>query len=402
MHPADEIQGIKSNLLEKKRIVLAVTGSIAAVETVRLARELIRHGATVIPVMTDAATKIIHPDALWFATGKKPIVRLTGETEHVKYCGRVIDQVDLLLIAPSTANTISKIALGIDDTPVTTFATTAIGSHRPIIIVPAMHLSMYDHDIVQENITKLKQQNIEFIDPFIKDNKAKLASNDRIIAQVIHRIGPNLLIGKKVLIIGGSTAEPLDDVRCLTNVSSGKTAVALATSSFFQGANVKLWYGQSNTPIPSFIPSDRFNTIADLKNMIHKESLDEYDLIVICAALADFIPEKKDGKICSDQDDLTLTFKKAEKILPLIKNKVSTSKIIGFKLAESKKTAIEKAKQLLTSSSIDAVIANNITSIGSSDQTIWIIDHSGDFTEYSGSKDEVAFEIISYFSSVIS
>ncbi len=402
MHPADEIQGIKSNLLEKKRIVLAVTGSIAAVETVRLARELIRHGATVIPVMTDAATKIIHPDALWFATGKKPIVRLTGETEHVKYCGRVIDQVDLLLIAPSTANTISKIALGIDDTPVTTFATTAIGSHRPIIIVPAMHLSMYDHDIVQENITKLKQQNIEFIDPFIKDNKAKLASNDRIIAQVIHRIGPNLLIGKKVLIIGGSTAEPLDDVRCLTNVSSGKTAVALATSSFFQGANVKLWYGQSNTPIPSFIPSDRFNTIADLKNMIHKESLDEYDLIVVCAALADFIPEKKDGKICSDQDDLTLTCKKAEKILPLIKNKVSTSKIIGFKLAESKKTAIEKAKQLLTSSSIDAVIANTITSIGSSDQTIWIIDHSGDFTEYSGSKDEVAFEIISYFSSVIS
>lgn len=402
MHPADEIRGIKSNLLEKKRIVLAVTGSIAAVETVRLARELIRHGATIIPVMTEAATKIIHPDALWFATGKKPIVKLTGDTEHVKYCGRVNDKVDLLLIAPSTANTISKIALGIDDTPVTTFATTAIGSHRPIIIVPAMHLSMYDHDIVQENITKLKQQNIEFIDPFIKDNKAKLASTDRIIAQVIHRISPNQLSGKKVLIIGGSTAEPIDDVRCLTNVSSGKTAIALATTSFFQGAIVKIWYGQSDTPIPSFIPSERFNTISDLKNMIHKEALDEYDLIVVCAALADFIPEKRDGKISSDRDDVTITCKKAEKILPLIKNKVSTSKIIGFKLAESKNTAIEKAKQLLTLYSIDAVIANTITSIGSSDQTIWIVDHTDDVSEYSGSKDEVAFKIVSYFSFVIS
>ena len=402
MHPADEIRGIKSNLLEKKRIVLAVTGSIAAVETVRLARELIRHGATVIPVMTEAATKIIHPDALWFATGKNPIVKLTGDTEHVRYCGRVNDKVDLLLIAPSTANTISKIALGIDDTPVTTFATTAIGSHQPIIIVPAMHLSMYDHDIVQENIKKLKQQNIEFIDPFIKDNKAKLASNDRIIAQVIHRIGPNQLSGKKVLIIGGSTAEPIDDVRCLTNVSSGKTAIALAITSFFQGAIVKIWYGQSDTPIPSFIPSERFNTISDLKNMIHKEALDEYDLIVVCAALADFKPEKRDRKISSDRDDVTITCRKAEKILPLIKNKVSTSKIIGFKLAESKNTAIEKAKQLLTLYSIDAVIANTITSIGSSDQTIWIVDHTDDVSEYSGSKDEVAFNIVSYFSSVIS
>jgi phosphopantothenoylcysteine decarboxylase / phosphopantothenate---cysteine ligase len=402
MHPADEIRGIKSKLLEKKRIVLAVTGSIAAVETVRLARELIRHGATVIPVMTEAATKIIHPDALWFATGKKPIVKLTGDTEHVHYCGRVNDPVDLLLIVPSTANTISKIALGIDDTAVTTFATTAIGSHRLILIVPAMHLSMYDHNIVQENITKLKRQNIDFIDPFIKDNKAKLANNERIIAQVIHRIGPKLLAGKKVLIIGGSTEEPIDDVRCITNVSSGKTAIALATSSFFQGADVKLWYGQSNTSIPSFIPSDRFKTIADLKKMINKTTFDEYDMIVVCAALADFIPEKQDGKICSDQDVLSIQCHKAEKILPLLKNKVSRSKIIGFKLSESKNTAIEKAKELLTSSSIDAVIANTISSINSSDQTIWIVDHTGDIEEYSGSKDDVALHLVSYFYSVMS
>ena len=402
MHPADEIRGMVSNHLSNKRIILAITGSIAAVETVRLARELIRHGAIIVPVMTDAATKIIHPDALWFATGKKPIIKLTGDTEHVQYCGRVNDPIDLLLIAPSTANTISKIALGIDDTAVTTFATTAIGSHLPIIIVPAMHLSMYDHDFVQENITKIKQQHIEFIDPFVKDNKAKFASNERFIAQVIHRIGQNLLAGKKVLIIGGSTEEPIDDVRCLSNVSSGKTAIALATSSFFQGANVSLWYGQSNTPIPSFIPSARFKTIEDIKNLINKSTMDGYDIIVVCAALADYIPEKQEGKIRSDKDVLAIQCHKAEKILPLLRKKVSKGKIIGFKLTESKNTAINKAKELLTSSSIDVVIANTISSIDSSGQTIWIIDHTDEIKEYSGSKEDVALQIISYFASVIS
>jgi phosphopantothenoylcysteine decarboxylase/phosphopantothenate--cysteine ligase len=138
MHPSDEIRGVKSNKLSDKRIVLGVTGSIAAVECVKLSRELIRHGAQVFPVMTHSATRIIHPDSLEFATGNKPIIELTGKTEHVSFCGLVKEPVNLLIISPCTANTISKIARGIDDTSVTTFATTAVGSGVPILIVPAM------------------------------------------------------------------------------------------------------------------------------------------------------------------------------------------------------------------------------------------------------------------------
>src|SRR4030043_1230615 len=166
MHPVEDIRGNKSQLLEEKIIISAVTGSIAAVETIKLARELIRHGAEIIPVMSPAATKVIHPDSLWFATGKKPIVELSGATEHVSYCGRVKEPADILLICPCTANTISKIAYGIDDTSVTTFATTAIGSKIPVVIVPAMHLSMYDHKIIQKNLKKLKEIDIIFIEPF--------------------------------------------------------------------------------------------------------------------------------------------------------------------------------------------------------------------------------------------
>ncbi|MDX1799051.1 MAG: flavoprotein, partial [Candidatus Lokiarchaeia archaeon] len=176
MHPSEEIKGIKSNLLKNKTIILAVTGSIASVEDVKLSRELIRHGAEVIPIMSNSATKIIHPYSLEFATGNKPILELTGKTEHVFYCGKVKKHADLLLISPCTANTISKIAHGIDDNVVTTFATTAIGSNIPIIIVPAMHISMYNHKIVQDNINLLKKNGITFIEPIITSNKAKIAN----------------------------------------------------------------------------------------------------------------------------------------------------------------------------------------------------------------------------------
>jgi len=176
MHPANDIRGVKSNRLSERRIILGITGSIACVECVKLARELIRHGADVIPVMTPASTRIISPDALYFATGNKAIVELTGKTEHVYYCGKTKDPADILLISPCTSNTISKIAHGIDDTSVTTFAATAIGSKIPIIIVPAMHISMYDHKIIQENIKKCKKISISFIDPYLAGNKAKMAS----------------------------------------------------------------------------------------------------------------------------------------------------------------------------------------------------------------------------------
>src|SRR4030065_2547534 len=122
MHPADHLRGTKSDKLIGRKIVLGVTGSIAAVETVKLCRELPRHGAEVHAVMSKDAQVIIHPWALEFATGRTVTTEIDGRVQHVAFCGDVPDKADLLLIAPATANTISKIACGIDDTPVTTFA----------------------------------------------------------------------------------------------------------------------------------------------------------------------------------------------------------------------------------------------------------------------------------------
>ena len=290
MHPADEIRGAKNNKLSKEKIVLGVTGSIAAVESIKLSRELIRHGADVIPVMTKAALKIIHPDSLEFATGNKPVTELTGQTEHVSFCGMTKEPVDLLLISPCTANTISKIAYGIDDTPVTTFASTAIGSNIPMVIVPAMHISMYNHKILQENIDKCKRAGISFIGPSIVGNKAKMANLNEIIESVIRMIGKQDLIIKEILVIGGATAEPIDDIRMMTNCSSGKTAISLAKNAFERGANIELWYGHAKELAPSYIPVKNFETVDDLIKLLKTSSLKKFDIIIVCAAIADYIP----------------------------------------------------------------------------------------------------------------
>jgi len=394
MHPTDEIWGIKSKRLFKKRIILAVIGSIAAVETIKLARELIRHGADVYPVMSLSATKIIHPDSLWFATGKKPIVELTGATEHVSFCGKVEKPVDLLLICPCTANTISKIARGIDDTPVTTFATTAIGSAIPILIVPAMHISMYDHKIVQKNIEKCKKIGIKFIEPVIGKNIAKMAEIDEIVSHVIRETGKKDLEKKRILIIGGPTAEKIDDVRIITNRSSGKTAVNLAKNAFFRGADVELWYGLGRETTPNFIKKINFESICDVEKLLKKRNLKEFDAIILCAALSDYIPKKRKGKIQSGKEKFVLEMFSAPKIISKLRKKAPQSKIIGFKVEESKANLKEKAMNLLKKNNLNFVVANLIHGFNANQNEIWILDEKGKIINKKGKKEELADYIL--------
>ena len=377
MHPADEIRGVKSSILSNKKIILGVTGSIAAVESVHLSRELIRHGADVIPIMTRAATRIIHPDSLEFATGNKPVIELTGQTEHVAFCGLTKKPADLLLISPCTANTISKIAHGIDDTIVTTFASTAIGSNVPIIVVLAMHISMYNHKILQKNINTCKKVGITFINPAIVGNKAKMADYGEITEYVIRTIGRRDLVGKKILIIGGATAEPIDEIRLITNRSSGKTAISFAKNSFERGANVELWYGYAKEPAPQYIVTKHFETIDDLLKLLKVENLKKFDDVVVCAAIADYVPKKQEGKIPSGKKNLVLELSPSPKIIEKIRSLAPKVKIIAFKVEQNKHVAKEKAYNLLKKNKLDFVVANTLDAFGKNESEIWIIDKNG-------------------------
>lgn len=393
MHPAEDIRGIKSNKLSNKKIILGVTGSIAAIESIKLARELIRHDACVYPVMSKSATKIIHPDSLEYATSEIPVLELTGQTEHVMHCGITKNQANLMIIYPCTANTISKIAHGIDDTPVTTFATTAIGSGIPVIIVPAMHLSMYNNRILKENINKLKKIGIKFINPKIINNIAKIPEFRDIVEYCIREIGKKDFKSKKILIIGGATADSLDDVRIITNRSSGKTAVSLAKIAFERGANVELWYGYSSKKTPSFVETKNFRAYEDLFNLL-KQSRQKFDIVVVCAAIADYLPVKQKGKIPSKKDKLVIEFFPTQKIIGKIKSRFPKAKIIAFKLEENKSNLKKKSYDLLKSNNLDFVVGNTISSLENEKSEVLIVDKEGKSKNKVDRKEEIASYIL--------
>ena len=166
------------------KIVVAVCGSVAAVRVPELVRELSRQGVDSECVMSKAAKGIIHSNVLHWASGNPVVSKLSGACEHVRLCG-IEGEAKALLVCPATSNTIGKIANGIDDTPVTTMAATVLGSGIPVIIVPAMHVSMYKNPFVVENIDKLKNQGVILTDPDLKENKAKLPSQEVIINKVL-------------------------------------------------------------------------------------------------------------------------------------------------------------------------------------------------------------------------
>ena len=400
-HPALELLEQNSSRLSGKSIVVGVTGSIAAVESVKLIHELIRHGATVYPVMTPAACGIIDPEALKCASANKPITNLTGELEHVALCGKVKNKADLLLIAPATANTISKIANGIDDTTVTTFATTAIGSGIPIVIVPAMHNSMYEHPIVQENIQKLKDRklNIQFIDPIRSENKYKIANVDTIVSRVIRTLWQPDLADKRVLIIAGATAENVDDMRVLSNRSTGVTGSSLAKMAFLRGAEVALWLGQAIVEPPEFIYCERFQTVEDLKRMVSKlnnKTKDNFDIIIVCAAISDYtLPDKIKGKIPSGKKRLSFELVPTTKILPMIRKKMPKSYIVGFKAESniSEKKLIDKALQRMTDWKLNLMVANDLTKVTKNANHIYIIHPKRKFEKVDGDKEILAERI---------
>ncbi|MDD1768260.1 MAG: bifunctional phosphopantothenoylcysteine decarboxylase/phosphopantothenate--cysteine ligase CoaBC [Methanomassiliicoccales archaeon] len=370
MHPSESVKCTKSTILSGKRIILGITGSIAAVESLELARELIRHGAEVHAVMTPEALRIITHHTMEFATGNPVITEIDGKVQHVSLLGDFPDKADMLLIAPCTANTISKIAVGIDDTPVTTMATTAMGSKVPIMIAPAMHSSMFMHPVIQRNVETLKDLGVDFVGPHMDGKKARLANTSEIVAYVIKRVGKRDLQGKSVLIIGGSSEEPIDDMRIVTNRGTGETAVQLALAAFERGADVDLWMGRSLVPLPSFIPTRRFTTVGDLIEMIKDV---DHDIVIVPAALSDFAPERTTGKISSERNRVVLSLTRCPKILESLRDMKRI--LVGFK-AESgvgSKGLEKRAIVRLKSVGLDMIVANDLKDVSLNETKVTIV-----------------------------
>jgi phosphopantothenoylcysteine decarboxylase/phosphopantothenate--cysteine ligase len=362
-HPSLDIVNSSGFELSGKKIVLCVAGSVAAYKAIELARLLMRHGAEVTCVASSAVTKLVQPDYFKWATGNEVITKLTGELEHIRLAD--YNQADLIVVYPATANTLGKLANGIDDTPVSTVLTVGFGSKIPILMCLAMHASMYENIAVKKNIEFLKNK-IAFLNPQMIEGKAKAPEPEDVLEYVLRKFGfSSILKNKKILITAGPTIEYIDPVRVITNQSSGKTGVLLASEFISAGSKVTLVYGPGIEKSPKGAKVIKVFTAREMHDAVKKEMKKKFDVAIIAAAAADYTPENPSKtKLKSTQDVIKISLKKVPKIIDQIKKYQKNIILVGFKAEVnlSKKDLIKSAKKKLQESDADMIVANDIGS----------------------------------------
>ena len=327
-----------------------------------------RHGADVHAVISPATEKMIGLDLLEWATGNPVVKRLTGKLEHISLAGKSESHVDLVLVAPATANTIGKLAAGIDDTPVTTVASTAIGSRIPVIIAPAMHEPLYDHPFAQENIQRLKKIGVEFVEPEIVEGKAKLASIEKIVQAVISRLSTGQnddLKGRRILVTAGPTLEHIDPIRVITNRSSGKMGAAIAEEVASRGADTTLILGPGTLTPPSNVKTIRIENTSELLERVLKV-LEESkpDFVFAAGAPTDYRPTTVSPKKIKTREKgrFDLELEATPKILEAIRKVSPETFIVAFKTEHnaSNEELIDEAYKILREKNADLVAANDV------------------------------------------
>ena len=389
-------------MLSGVNVALGVTGSIAAVKVVELAHELRRRGASVRAVMTESARGILHPWAVEFATGNPVVTEVTGRVEHVELCGRD-GWADVFLLAPATANTVGKIAAAVDDTPVTTTATTALGAGVPVVVAPAMHEPMYDHPGVLDAIDRVESWGVSFVDPRIEEGKAKIATEDAIALEVARATSPDPFAGANVVVTSGATAEPIDPVRVLTNRSSGKTGRAVARACYVLGADVTLVHGvvgphsvgrvnaaADEVPYAEVVEVETAEEMLDA--VLDRASAGAADALVSVAAVGDYTVEAADEKIRSGQElslDLTPTPKLIDRV-----REVSDVPIVGFKAETSgdDEEMVARARETLRRADLSFVVANDAGVMGEN-RTRALFVRENTVREHAGTKAELGLRV---------
>jgi phosphopantothenoylcysteine decarboxylase / phosphopantothenate---cysteine ligase len=388
-HYLKDIFGSDGTELLGKKIVLCITGSVAAYRAIDLTRLLIRHGAEVFPVMSEASRfgGLLTEDIMKWASGNNVVTKLTANLEHIVLADYGMS--DLILVYPCTANTLGKMANGIDDTTVTSVLSVALGSEIPIMIAPAMHQSMYNNMFIKENIERLKNNRIQFLEPSISENKAKVAEPELVLGFILNKFDKvkeqgsaeeeeeeksHVLSGKDILVTAGSTVEHIDPVRVITNLSSGKMGNVIAEEAQKKGANVTLVYGHGSYE-PVELPAlnvIRVSTSHEMYDAVMSElSSKNFHAAIMSAAVADFKPNKKrEDKIdTKTKGKLFLRLSPTKKIINEIKYASKNPKIflVAFKADYNKSNSdmVKNALHKINESGCDLVVANDVGRKGS-------------------------------------
>lgn len=388
-------------LSQNKTILIGITGGIAAYKIYELIRMYKKNGFNVKVITTQNAMNFVSELTLTTLSNNEIYTdnfdMKEYKPEHISLC----DEGDILVIAPATANTISKIANGICDNLLTSIT---CAFNKPIYIAPAMNTNMWNNSIIQENIQKLKNSGVQILEPESgylacgTNGNGRLCSIDKIYSETINSFNKSeLLKNKTIVITAGGTIERIDPVRYISNFSSGKMGLALANVAHSMGANVKL--------ISTFKTNQPYKTtFVESADDMYKEvnnSLKNADCVIMAAAVADYkienYSEQKMKK--TSEDKITLTMVKNPDILKEISNKNTKAKIVGF-CAESE-NLIDNAKIKIKNKGCDYLVANDISrkdiGFSSDENEIYILDKDLNIKHFEkDTKQNIAKNILEY------
>ena len=382
-----------------RNILIGITGAIAAYKTCELIRLFKRAGDQVKVLITENTLQFLGKKTLETLSGNEVYLeqfREKGSTEHIS----LVDWADVFVIAPASANTISKIATSVADNLLTSVACAYIGHKKPFVVVPAMNTGMWENEFFQENLKSLKNSGVHIIEPacgFLAcgaEGKGKMQEPSEIYNETLEFLYKNLpLAHKKIVITAGGTKEYIDPVRYITNASSGKMGIALAESAHKLGADVTL--------VSTFSHKAQYRVLEvvsaiDMLSAV-KTEFENSDCLIMAAAVADYrIKNPQTQKIVKENNDtLTLELVKNPDILKSIgQEKKPNQKIIGFCLATE--NLLECAKSKLKAKNCDFIIANEAQkSLGKDDTEIYIISKSEDIKHFENiSKKQAADKIL--------
>ncbi len=404
----------------KKTILVGISSGIAAYKILELVKFLKSDGFEVFVVMTPQAAKMVPSNDFRKASENKVFIDLfekgfnyknilqTGKVDHIE----LADQADLMVIAPATANTLAKIAHGIADDFLTT---TLLAVTAPVILCPSMNVNMWNNPFVQENISRLKNVCYQIIEPAKGmlacgyEGKGRLADIQIIKNEITSRLKQTeVLKGKRIIVTTGGSIEKIDNVRHITNKSSGKMGVAIAEECYLRGAEVLLLRAKSSVQPRYLIPEEIFETADELSKIIAKK-IPKCDIFFHAAAVSDFqLAHSIKGKI-SSKKPLTLRLKPRQKILDILKKLNPETTVVAFKaeygLSESE--LIKVTYKRLQESDADVIIANDVSQPDRGFQAdtneVWIVLKNGKHHKIPlSSKREVASSLIDFMSKELS
>jgi len=350
--------------LAGRRVLLAVTGGIAAYKAATLARLLLERGAQVQVVMTANATRFVGPATFEALTGRPVHTDLFERSDSVLHV-RLAREADVAMVVPATANVIAKLAQGLADDLV---SATLLEARCPTVVAPAMHTGMWANAATQHNVEVLRERGATFVGPVEgplaagDEGMGRLAEPDDIAAVVADVLGPRDLEGARVLVTAGPTREPVDAVRFLGNRSSGRMGVTIAEAAATRGAAVTLVLGPVDVPPPAGVAVVRVETAAEMAAAVD-EVFEATDAVVMAAAVADFRPARpRSDKIKKDSGPPALDLEPTPDILAGLGKRKSGQILVGF-AAETGDVESE-GRRKLAEKNLDVVVANLVGSPG--------------------------------------